>query len=124
VTTAARPQALEHVKPPFMVEYHHSKKNNFSQTMADDVWLEICGKNQWIAFGHDQKFHTITVEAMAIKQHRVAAFYFPGANAGTWSKLCYFVRAFPRILEIVKANQAPYLYRIHPTTRIEKVNLP
>jgi len=118
------PQTLEHAKPPFSVEYHHSKKNNFSQTMADDIWLEICGKNKWIVFSHDQKFHTILVEAMAIKQHNVAAFYLPGANATTWEKLSYFVRAFPRILEIVKTDQAPYIYRVHPTTRIEKINLP
>ena len=92
--------------------------------MADDIWLEICGKNKWIVFSHDQKFHTILVEAMAIKQHNVAAFYLPGANATTWEKLSYFVRAFPRILEIVKTDQAPYIYRVHPTTRIEKINLP
>lgn len=37
------PQALALAKPPFSVEYHHSKSNNFRQEMDDDAWLDIVG---------------------------------------------------------------------------------
>lgn len=92
--------------------------------MRDDAWLEFCGKHGWIAFSHDLKFHSIEVEAMAIKQHSVAAFCLPGANDTTWEKLCYFVRAYPKIREIIVINKAPYLYRVHPTIRLERIDLP
>jgi PIN like domain len=74
------PEALAHAGIPQKVEYQHGKSNNFSQSMPDDAWLEICGKNGWIVFSHDQKFHSITTEATAIKQHKVGCFYLPGAN--------------------------------------------
>ena len=110
-------------KPPFNVEYHHSKKNNFRQNMPDDEWLEICGRNGWFGFSHDRKFHEITVEAMAIRQHRVGVFYLPGANQSTWDKLTYFVRAYPKIIEHA-AKSRPFLYRVHSSLRLEEIKLP
>lgn len=118
------PQALEAIKPPFKVEYQHSRKSKFKQDMKDDDWLKMCGTMKWIAFSHDRKFHKIDVEAMAIKQHSVAAFSLCGASDPSWEKLCHFVRAYPKIAEIMKTEQPPYLYRIHPTGRVEKVQLP
>lgn len=92
--------------------------------MRDDEWLEVCGKNQWIAFSHDRKFHRIDAEATAIKQHKVAAFCLCGANSPTWDKLCFFVKAYPKLVEIARNEAAPYLYRIHPSSRLERVALP
>ena len=117
------PEALARARPPFQVEYHHSKKNNFRPEMPDDEWLEICGKNGWFGFSHDRKFHEIAVEAMAIKQHSVGVFYLPGASQTTWDKLAYFVKAYPKIVECTKLKR-PFLYRVHPTTRLEKLDLP
>jgi hypothetical protein len=116
------PEALALARPPFTVEYHHSKKNNFPQSMTDDLWLEICGKNGWFAFSHDQKFHANLVEAMAIKQHNVGAFYLPGGSLPTWEKVCYFIRAFPQIVALARLVDRPFLYKVRPTSRI--VTLP
>lgn len=118
------PEALERIQPPFVVEYHHSKKNSFPQNMPDDVWLEICGRNDWIALSHDRKFHGIAVEAMAIKQHNVGAFYLPGGSLPTWYKICYLIRAYPKIIEAIETTRKPYVYRIHPTLRLERIALP
>jgi hypothetical protein len=118
------PEALAHTKPPFAVEYHHSKSNNFPQNMRDDAWLEICEKSGWIAFSHDQKFHAIAAEAMAIKQHNVRCFYLPGASEPTWEKLLHFVRAYPRILAIAVFQTPPYLYRVTPKGSVLPVSLP
>jgi hypothetical protein len=90
----------------------------------DDLWLELCGKNGWVAFSHDDKFHSIEVEAAAIRQHSVAAFTIWGAQLPTWDKLCTFVRAFPKIRGIVRNEKPPYLYRLRPNARLYKVRLP
>ena len=92
--------------------------------MRDDEWLEICGKNGWIAFSHDRKFHSVTVEAMAIKQHNVGAFYLPGASEPVWYKLSYFMRGYAQIIDRIKRTQKPFIYRVHPNLWIERIKLP
>jgi hypothetical protein len=117
------PEALAHMQPPFKVEWHHSKTNNFPQNMRDDQWLEICGKNGWIVFSHDQKFHSITAEAMAIKQHNVGCFYLPGATLKTFDKVQLFFNAYARIASLA-AGTRPFLYRVMPSGKINSVRLP
>jgi hypothetical protein len=118
------PEALARIQPPFLVEYHHSKKNNFPKELRDDQWLEICGKRGWIACSHDRKFHDIAVEAMAIKQHNVGAFYLPGASDPSWYKLCYLIKAYPKIDKAIKETRKPFIYRLHPSLRLERIKLP
>jgi hypothetical protein len=118
------PEALAHTRPPFAVEYHHSKSNNFPQNMRDDVWLDICGRNGWIAFTHDQKFHAIEAEAMAIKQHNIRCFCLPGASEPTWDKLRHFMGAYQRILGIATLQSPPYLYRVNAIGSVKLVTLP
>lgn len=117
------PRALEHAKPPFVVEWQHSRTNRFRQTMPDDEWLAICGQRQWVAFTHDRKFHSIEVETAAITQHNVASFALCGATSTTFDKLRYLVRSFPRMIEIVRSEQPPYLYRIDASARFQRVEL-
>lgn len=91
--------------------------------MKDDDWLALCGQRGWIAFSHDRKFHGVEVEAEAIKQHKVAAFAICGGHEETWAKLTYFVKAYPRIMNVVSNEKPPYFYRIHPTLRLERIEL-
>lgn len=92
--------------------------------MPDDEWLAICGQRGWVAFTHDRKFHSIEVEAAAMLQHKVASFALCGANDTTFQKLRYFIRAYPRMIEIVRNEQPPYLYRIDAKAGFHKVQLP
>ena len=108
---------------PFITEWQHSSTLRFNQTMRDDDWLEVCGKRKWIAFSHDRKFHSIDVEAEAIRQHKVACFCLCGANSETFDKLRYFVSAYPRIAEIARSETPPYLFRIQKTGRFTQVQL-
>jgi hypothetical protein len=91
--------------------------------MKDDDWLEMCGARKWVAFSHDRKFHSIDVEAEAIRQHKVAAFCLCGANSETFEKLRYFVKAYPKILEIVQSEKPPFLYRVQKTGAFTQVKL-
>ena len=117
------PEALHRTRPPFLIEWQHSSTNQFNQTMRDDDWLQICGTRNWVAFSHDRKFHSIDVEAEAIRQHKVACFCLCGANNETFDKLRYFVAAYPKIMEIVKAETPPYLFRIQKTGKFTRVQL-
>jgi hypothetical protein len=68
--------------------------------MPDDKWLEIVGRNGWVAFSHDRKFHDDTAECAAIKQYGVGCFYLWGANAETWDKMHCFMRSYDRIAKL------------------------
>jgi hypothetical protein len=46
----------------------------------DEVWLEIVGKNNWIALMRDQKIRRRRLETEALKVHGVAAFAFTGGQ--------------------------------------------
>jgi hypothetical protein len=118
------PQALERAKPPFKVEYHHNKTNNFPMNMKDDEWLTVVCKKGWVVFSHDRKFHLLEPEAMAIKQHNEMCFYLPGANEQTWAKVGYIVKAHARIEERVANTSPPFIYQIHPNMRFERIPLP
>lgn len=116
------PMALKRANPPFTVEFQNNSK--FRHDMNDDEWLEIVGKKGWIVFSHDRKFHSETVEAAAVKQFGVGCFYLCGANATTWEKLEYFVRAYPRVRDIVNKESGPYIYDISERGRIKKIEFP
>jgi hypothetical protein len=118
------PVALQGARPPFDVEYHHSLRNNFPNNMTDDQWLQICGARRWIVFSHDDKFQKIGAEAMAIKQHNVAAFSMWGAQLPVWDKLCHFCRAYPRMRVVIRDEKPPYLYRITSNLRFSRIQLP
>lgn len=117
------PKALVQARPPFLIEYHHSENNRFAQEMRDDEWLQKCGERRWVAFTQD-KLDKIQIEAMAIKQHNVAAFALWGAQLPLWYKCCHFFRAYPRIQEIVKNERPPYFYRVTQRLRFIPVKLP
>jgi hypothetical protein len=118
------PQALDLAKPPFKVEYHHNKTNRFPMNMPDDEWLTVVCKKGWIVFSHDQKFHTIEAEAMAIKQHNGRCFYLPGANEDVWKKLVYIVGSVEKITKAIASTEPPFIFRLRPTLRLERVPLP
>jgi PIN domain-containing protein len=118
------PQARDRAKPPFKVEYHHNKTNNFPMRMPDDEWLAIVCKKGWVVFSHDQKFHDIEAEAMAIKQHNGMCFYLPGAQEGVWEKLGYIVKATEKIVATIAATKPPFIFKLHPNLKLERIPLP
>lgn len=116
------PEALNWVRPPFKVEYHDGKK--FPKDMKDDEWLAIAGKNNWVVFSHDQKFHSETTESFAVRQFKVRCFYLYGANLKTWDKITLFIKAYPRIMErLAKKQREPLIFNIGKSGRIQNIKL-
>jgi PIN like domain len=117
------PLALMAASPPFRIEYHHSDTNRLKHNIDDDRWLELCGKKKWIAFSQD-KLDKLPLEAMAVRQHNVAAFSLWGAQLPVWNKVCHFMNAYSRMNTIIKNEKPPYLYRVRSNLRFVRVNLP
>lgn len=116
------PETLKRANPPFAVEYQN--KSPFKQDARDDDWLSYAGQKKWIVFSHDRKFHSESMEAAAIKQHEVACFYLPGADATTWNKLRYFIVAYPNICRVVQNENKPYIYQVLHTGNLKQIPFP
>jgi hypothetical protein len=117
------PDALEMMKTPFAVEYHHSKSNNFRDDMPDDEWLEIVGKKNWIVFSHDRKWHNEDAAIAAIKQHKIGCFYLWGASVPTWDKYVCLARAYKRIEQRLKTPK-PFIFRVTHNYGIHQLKIP
>jgi hypothetical protein len=118
------PEALWKAKPPFSVEWHHSKKNNFPQNIQDDEWLTIVGPKEWVVFSHDRKFHDESPSVAAIKQHNIGCFYLWGAQAETWEKMRYFIRRYDSINALVSSAKRPFIYHIGLRGKLKRVPIP
>jgi hypothetical protein len=115
-------------RPPFSVEYHDDPRNNykfrFSQDTTDDEWLAKVAAEGWIVFSHDRKFHTILTECSAIKQHKAACFYLPGASSSTWDKMRYFMRAYEGIVTRINATVKPFIFELSAAGRFKPISIP
>jgi hypothetical protein len=61
---------------------------------------------------------------MAIKQHDGMCFYLPGANDDVWTKLGYIVRACDKIMEAISTTKPPFIFKLHPNLKLERIPLP
>jgi PIN like domain len=118
------PEAIWKARPPFSVEYHHSKKLNFPQAIKDDEWLHIVGPKGWIVFSHDRRFHNEMSSVAAIKQHDIGCFYLWGSNAETWDKLRCFARGYDRIAEIAVRTPKPFIFYMAHNCQMTEVKIP
>ncbi len=134
------PEALRLLELPMVkknVIHHHSSKHElglknkgkseplFSHDETDDKWLEYVGKQQWIVFSQDRKFHKEGYESemFAIKQFNIGCFYLWGADARTHEKASVFLKAYDRILEAVQTTQKPFIYDVMKSGRLVQIGV-
>lgn len=113
------PEALNYLRPPFEVQSF--KTQRFPEELPDDEWLEIAGKNHWYVFAHDRKFHSESVEAAAILQHKVGCFYLPGASSSRWDKLVCFMRGLNRIYGAIERTPRPFIFNLAENGYLKRV---
>lgn len=133
------PEALKLLKLSGVgnVVHQHTKKGDagisgkynqhlFEDFVGDDIWLEFVGKNGWIVFTQDRKFHKKGFEAemSAIKQFNVGCFYLWGAAARTEDKALVFLKALDKILETIKTTPKPFIYDISKSGKLTAINIP
>jgi hypothetical protein len=90
---------------------------------TDEAWLEIVGKNNWIALMRDQRIRRRRLETEALKIHGVAAFAFTGGQETaqqTAQTIC------PLLIKFANMNVSepkPFLYTFGVSGSLSKVKL-
>lgn len=115
------PESLKRLRPPHDVTWLQEAR--IPQETPDDVWLETVGKKGWLVVSHDRKFHSISAEAIAVKQHSVGCFYLPGASSDSWEKCRLFMRSFNRMVALAQATPKPFVFRIGRNGHFNQVKL-
>jgi hypothetical protein len=60
----------------------HFPRDKFPKTVADHVWLESVGRNDWIALTKDKRLRYLPLEREAIRTYKIRQFAF---SSGTLS---------------------------------------
>ena len=104
---------------PFEVRSHDGE--GFRHDMADDEWLDIAGKNNWIVCSHDAKWQSETAALKAIQQHKIGCFYLHGASSIGFFKLKSLAYNYDKIVRICNSEKRPFIYRITASNRLRKI---
>lgn len=113
------PNALSKLRPPIDVRWHQGE--GFKDDLADDVWLEMVGRKDWIVITQDYQFHVVDAEVEAVRQHSVKCFYLPGASDGMWNSLCLFVRLHKQMISLCHSNAAPFIFSFSKTGKPRRI---
>lgn len=88
----------------------------------DYEWLEIVGKNGWIALTRDQRIRYRTLEKRALKEFEVGAFTFTGGQATAIQITQRVITLLPKMKAISVSQPKPFLFTfglVGPLARVK-----
>jgi hypothetical protein len=90
---------------------------------ADEVWLEIVGRNNWIALMRDQRIRRRRLETEALKIHGVAAFAFTGGQETAQQTAQTICPLLVKFANMIVSEPKPFLYTFGVSGTLSKVKL-
>lgn len=90
-------------------------KEFFADDTDDTVWLARIGEEGWCLITRDDRVRFNPAELMALKEHRVGAFFLGGKNRSRCELIQQLVRNWPQMKEIAQKTRRPFAFRVRPT---------
>ncbi len=90
---------------------------------TDEEWLEIVGRNNWIALMRDQKIRRRRLETEALKTHGVAAFAFTGGQETAQQTAQTICPLLVKFANMNVSEPKPFLYTFGVSGTLSKVKL-
>ena len=94
------------------VEVHDA---HFAQDARDEAWLPEVGRRGWAVLTKDDRIRYRGAEIAAATNAGVALFIFVGKNVRGAGIAEAFVRALPRMMELLASRQRPFVARVTRT---------
>jgi len=80
--------------------------------VADVEWLELCGREGWIALTMDQRIRYRPSEVAAIRRHRVRAFALASGNLRGVDQAAWLLANDAR-MRAACIDRGPFVYAVH-----------
>lgn len=102
------------------------QKTLFAPAEKDDVWLEYVGRQGWLVFTQDRKFHRAGFEneLSAIKQFNVGCFYIWGAEATKWEKMKALCKGLDAMIEAAAVTPKPFIFDAQRSGKLTQIPIP
>jgi predicted nuclease of predicted toxin-antitoxin system len=91
------------------VEVHD---DSFAQDAADEEWLAVVGKNNWIVLTKDERIRYHPRELHALIAHGVRAFVLTARNASAEEMAAIVLRAHKRMEKFLSTHSGPFMVAI------------
>lgn len=89
------------------------------EDVEDVEWLELCGREGWIALTKDRRVRYRPFEIAAVRRHRVKAFALASGNLRAVDQAQRFLENGDRILAAC-GEAGPFIYAVY-ADRIERI---
>jgi hypothetical protein len=91
------------------------------ETIADEEWLQLAGKQKWVVLMKDTRIRYNPAEREAVKGHRVQCFCLSSQNLSANEMAARLLGNLDAITEAC-TEQGPFIYAVH-TNRIERLTI-
>ncbi len=100
------------------VEVHDA---HFAQGARDEVWLPEVGRRGWAVLTKDDRIRYRGAEIAAATNAGVALFIFVGKNVRGAGIAEAFVRALPRMMELLESRERPFVAKVMRTGTVTTI---
>jgi predicted nuclease of predicted toxin-antitoxin system len=99
-------------------------QDHFEHDVKDEELLAFVGPKDFILISRDLQIRKRPAELVALKKHRVGAFFLGGKNRTRWELVQQLVRNWPRMKELAEKTSRPFAFLVPPSgTKIERLPL-
>ena len=90
------------------------QQDHFESDCEDHVWITEVGKRGWIILTKDKQIRSRQIEIAALMRSDTATFVLTNANTSGPKNAETFIKAMPKIFELIKRIKKPFLATITP----------
>lgn len=87
----------------------------FPAETEDVTWLQEIGAKEIYLVTRDEGVRRHPNELLAIKQHRVGAFFLGGKSRNRCELIQQLVRSWPRMKALADSTRRPFIFRVPPS---------
>jgi hypothetical protein len=103
------------------VEIH---ADHFAPGTPDRLWLAVVGERGWATLTKDRHVRTRQSEVAQIIESNSVAFVLASANLSGEEMAAAYVKALPRMLNMLRNTRRPFVAQVSVTGKVELVALP
>lgn len=91
------------------------------QDAPDEEWLEFVGKEGMVLISRDRMIRKRAGEFLALRRHRVGAFFLTGKGVGKWGEIRQLIVAWENIKDHATRTRTPYVFQVSRHGKISRV---